>query len=97
MTSEVTSNHANSVILWYMLTSLGKFAASTKPTEKDYAFPIQLWELCARSLFDVNWLSSSEVNEAWWVMAAEALKTHQMKCYTEMHSAQKHCNPFTKE
>lgn len=77
------------------VTSLGKFSASTNPIEKGYAFLKQLWELCARSLFDANWSNFAGVNEACWIMAAEAFKTYQMKCYTEMHSAQKHCNPCT--
>lgn len=65
--------------------SLGKLSAFTNLTEKGYARLKQFWEPCARSLCDVNWLSSTEVNEACQIMAAEALKTYQMKCYTEMH------------
>lgn len=45
---------------------------------------------------DVTWLSSAEVNEACWITAAEALQTEQMKCYTQTHSAQRHCSPIQK-
>lgn len=65
--------------------SLGRWSASTNLIEKGYARLKQLWEPRARSLHDVNWLSCTEVNEGCQIMAAEALKSYQRKCYTEMH------------
>lgn len=58
--------------------SLGKLCTSTNLTEKGYACLKQLWEPRGKSLYDANWLSSTEVNEACQIMAAEALKTHHV-------------------